>query len=85
MAIPTLKYMVAGQGWPVRGGAWLIPSSTIIDTSQTQWSFLASASPPPDAIPLDQTTYNYMTSGICSYPYWRVIPGPGVIPITPSP
>jgi hypothetical protein len=88
MAIPTLKYQIGNPiGWPVNGGALLIPPSTIIDTSTTAWAFLANVPPPIDAIPLDQLTYNYMTNsnGVigCGYFYWQVKPGPGVVPFSP--
>jgi hypothetical protein len=62
MAFPTLKYQIAGGGWPVNGGSLLLAPATIVDTSQPQWSFLASTPPPIDAIALDQTTWNFMTS-----------------------
>jgi len=78
-----MKYMVSGQGWPLNGGATLIPASTIIDTALAQWSGVPY--PPPDAIALDQATYNSMVN---AYGYWRVLYGPGITPATsggPSP
>jgi hypothetical protein len=59
------KFMVAGMGWPV--GQFLIPASTIIDTTneldpwrQACRQLLLDHPPPPDAIPLDQATYDAM-------------------------
>jgi hypothetical protein len=39
-----MKFAVSGWGWPVNGGATLIPPSTIVDTSLPQWAFV----PPPE-------------------------------------
>jgi hypothetical protein len=83
MALPTLRYQIGGAGWPVNGGALLLTSGTLIDTSLPQWAFLASTPPPIDAIAQDQATWNYMTSsngvvGLCGYPAWRVNAVPGV-------
>jgi hypothetical protein len=37
--------MIAGKGWPIAGGAWLIPPNTLIDS--TTWTNL------PTPMPLD--------------------------------
>ena len=87
MAIPNLKYMVAGNGvggWPVsEPQSMVIPAGTVIDTSLGQWAFLAAVPPPVDAIALTQQTFDYMTSsngviGLNHDPN-RVGCGPGVI------
>jgi hypothetical protein len=77
-----MKFAVAGAGWPV--GATLIPASTVVDTSLAQWAFLlswplAGKPPPPDAIALDQPTYNQMVAFHGSH---RVLYGPGITPAT---
>ena len=83
MAIPNLKFMVSGAGWPVsKPQSMIIPAGTVVDTSQAAWSALAGMAP-VDAIALDQQTYNWMTStGGVSGLYLdvnRVGCGPGVV------
>jgi hypothetical protein len=89
MSIPALKYMISGQGWPIsQQPPRLIPPSTIVDTSQPQWAFLASVPPPVDAIALTQATHDYMTSsnGVIGLNYapGRVRVGPGVVSAAPG-
>jgi hypothetical protein len=62
MAIPNLKFMVSGAGWPVsKPVSMIIPAGTIVDTSQAAWAALARMVP-ENAIMLDQQTYDYATS-----------------------
>jgi hypothetical protein len=76
-----MHYRIGGQGFFV--GSTLIPASTEIDDSQTQWAWLAGIAPPIDAIALSQETYNYMV-GKLRYPASAVRPGPGVVPVAPK-
>jgi hypothetical protein len=49
MAAPNLKYMVSGAGFAVaRPQSMVIPASTVVDTSLSQWAFLATVAPPID-------------------------------------
>jgi hypothetical protein len=78
----SLKYQLT-TGFSV--GQFLLPPGQIIDTSQQAWGYLAGLNPPPDAVALDQITYDTMTSahgvnGI-SYPYWMVRYASGITPI----
>jgi hypothetical protein len=85
MVIPFLKYAVGSGGWNAPGGHWL-DRGTVVDTSV--WAEFAGVVPPPDAVPLDQQTYDFMTSnGVVglSYPYWQVAVGPGIVGINPKP
>jgi hypothetical protein len=71
-------YQLASHGWPLNGGATLVPAGTIIDTSQVEWSQLADVTPPPNAVPLDQATYNWMrkfyeASAIMTPPYSSIV------------
>jgi hypothetical protein len=78
-----MRFAVSGWGWPVNGGATLIPPSTIVDTSLPQWAFvpLAGGVPPPyGIIALDQATYNAM---VARYGFQRVLYGPDVVPTQP--
>jgi hypothetical protein len=71
-------YQLAAHGWPLNGGATLLPAGTIIDTSQPEWSQLANVVAPPNAVPLDQATYNWMrkfyeASTILTAPYSNIV------------
>jgi hypothetical protein len=89
MAIPAFKYQVGGQGFAVaQPQSMVIPASTIVDTSQAQWGFLANVVPPIDAVMLTQATYDYVTSsnGVIGLGYapGRVAVGPGVVSTAPG-
>ena len=59
MSIPALKYQVGGRGFAVaQPQSMVIPPSTVVDTSQAAWSWLANVAPPIDAIMLTQATYD---------------------------
>jgi hypothetical protein len=66
----------------------LIPNGTVVDTSQSAWSFLAGVAPPVDAVALDQVTHDYMTSsnGVIGLNYapGRIRVGPGVVSAAPG-
>jgi hypothetical protein len=85
-----MKYYVGGVGWEVRHPSLsrlFLPPSTLIDDSLPQWAYLVGQGPPIDCIPLDQATYNFMTSnGVIGlgFPYWRVAVSPGIVPIEPQ-
>lgn len=85
-----MRYIVGGRGWPARqgnGGVLFIAAGTFIDDGLLP--DLALEGPPPDAVPLDLATYQYMTStgGVVGkgYPPWQVDTrligtGPGPLP-----
>jgi hypothetical protein len=87
--VPTtvgLLYVVGGLGWAVNGGLWDYPPGTLIDTTLPQYQFLVGEGPPIDALPLNQYTYDFMTSnGVngCGYTYYRVAVSPGIVPVGP--
>jgi hypothetical protein len=73
-------YQLVSHGWPLNGGATLLPAGTIIDTSQAEWSQLADVTPPPNAVPWDQPTYDrmrkfYEASAILTPPYSNIVRG----------
>ena len=67
-----MRYQLFGHGWPLQGGAILIPEGTIIDANGTdQWSRLAAGLIPPiNAQPLDQAAYDLM---IRHHEYHRIM------------
>jgi hypothetical protein len=48
--------MISGGGWPIAGGAWLVPAGTIIDS--TTWT--GPTQMPMNAIALDTTAAQQM-------------------------
>ena len=71
------RYQLRETGWPI--GAFLIPQGTIIDdvSGTDAWSrFVASTglTPPVNAQPLDQSTYDLMRN---EFPAYRIITVPG--------
>jgi hypothetical protein len=75
--LPYLRFQICGQGWPVNGGAMLIPAGTIIDYSirdtYSEVCWAAQLVPPYDAQALDMTTYNFMQA---AYPDHHHLMGP---------
>jgi hypothetical protein len=51
-----MRFMISGQGWPVQGGAWLVPAGTIIDS--TTWT--GPTQMPMDCIALDAASAQQM-------------------------
>ena len=81
----ALRYAVGRGGWAA-GGYWL-DAGTVVDTGQGRWFEDIWRQPPPDAVPLDQFTYDYFTStGMIgmSYPYEKVAVFPDVVGILPA-
>jgi hypothetical protein len=54
-----MRYRVNSQ-WPVQGGATIISGGVIVDDSQPGHAFLRGVVPPPDVIPLDQVTREWL-------------------------
>jgi hypothetical protein len=55
------RYSISGWGYPISGGAVLIPPGTILDSAS--WSFNGvplPAPPPSNAVCLDADAYNTM-------------------------
>jgi hypothetical protein len=81
----ALRYAVGRGGWAA-GGYWLDPG-VIVDTSDGRWFEDIWRQPPPDAVPLNQVTYDYFVSrGMIGmgYRYEVVAVFPGVVGILPA-
>ena len=49
-----MRFQIGGQGWPVNGGATLIPAGTIVEGEPPTWNHMILPLPLPiDATPLD--------------------------------
>ena len=75
-----MRFQLRQTGWPLQGGRSFIPQGTIIDSASTDpWSTLVVALgitlPPPNAQPLDQSTYDTMRS---QYPASTIFTIPGL-------
>jgi hypothetical protein len=68
--------------WSVDGGRRHMEAGTIIDTALVEWASLRKVGPPPDAIALDQSTYEYMVHKL-GYSVFNVRIGPGVKSMAP--
>jgi hypothetical protein len=71
------RYQIHQHGWPI--GQWFVPEGAIIDdiNGTDTWSLLVKAkqiSPPPNAQPLDQATFERMK---ILYPVHRIRTVPG--------
>jgi hypothetical protein len=74
-----MKFQLREIGWPIKGGNVFIPQGTIIDTvaGTDPWSPIVASlglTPPVNAQPLDQATYNTMR---LEFPAYRIITVPG--------
>jgi hypothetical protein len=55
------KYQLTHHGWPINGGATLIPVGAILDSADWKWHGVALPFPPPiNAIPQDQEAFDVM-------------------------
>jgi hypothetical protein len=85
----TIQFIVSNLGWAVTGSRIDLPPGTLVDLSVARWAFLLDQhGPPPDAVALNQLTYDFMTSNDVvglGYPYWEVryMFDRGIIPISP--
>jgi len=52
-----MRYQITGQGWPLQGGAFLVPGGTIIDTSLPAWSMAQGLTPPINCQALDSAAH----------------------------
>jgi hypothetical protein len=68
-------FQLAGHGWPLNGGATLIPEGTRIDTSLPEWDWLKGQIPPPNSQAIDQEAYDALVK---YYPANIVLSGPGI-------
>jgi hypothetical protein len=52
MPLPYLRFQICGQGWPVNGGAMLIPAGTVVDynTPRDTYSEVCWAGPVDPAL-----------------------------------
>ena len=83
-----VAFLVSGLGWATDGGRIDLPPGTAVNTGAPGWRWLVGIGPPPDAVALDQYTYDWMTNNEgaigLGYPYWEVRYGPdrGIVPVT---
>jgi hypothetical protein len=82
------RYFIGGQGFEARApgnvGRMFYPPGQFIDDSLPQYAHLVGQGPPIDAMPYDQSTYDFMLRsaalGGLGYEYWRVRPfGAGIV------
>jgi hypothetical protein len=75
-----MKFQLRECGWPLQGGRSFVPQGTIIDTDANAdaWSRLVTSigglTPPINAQPFDQATYDLMRQ---EFPAYRIITVPG--------
>jgi hypothetical protein len=80
----ALKYAVGPGGWAA--GAYWLDVGTVVDTSLPRWWEPVWQRPPPDCVPLNQTTYDFFVSkGVVGlgHPYHRVAVVAGVNGVMP--
>jgi hypothetical protein len=68
--------------WSVQCGRGHVEAGTVVDTSRQEWAFLRNIGPPPDAIALDQSTYEYMVRDL-GYSVFNTRIGPDVKSLAP--
>ncbi len=65
------RYQLTGHGWPIEGGAKLVPVGTILDTEDWTWNGTTLPWPPPvNAMALDQESYDELAR---HYDYFRIL------------
>jgi hypothetical protein len=74
-----MRFQLRQCGWPLLGGRVFVPEGTIINTASgtDPWSPIVAAlglTPPINAQPLDQATYDLMRQ---EFPAYRIITVPG--------
>ena len=56
-----MRFQLTNHGWPIRGGAVLIPTGTVLDRADWKYAGWDLPWPPPvNAIALDQEGYDEM-------------------------
>jgi hypothetical protein len=64
-------FQLTGCGWPIEGGAKLVPVNTILDRASWQWNGVDLPWPPPiNAVALDQAAYDEL---LLHYPANRIL------------
>jgi hypothetical protein len=54
-----MKFQLVNHGWPINGGAMLIPTGTMLDGLDWKWQGVALPMPPPvNAAAMDQEAYD---------------------------
>jgi hypothetical protein len=82
-----LKYAVGQNGWSVDLNYGPADPGTIVDLGGRGYRANVWKRPPPDAVPCNQFTYDFMISqGMVGmgYPYWTTAVGPGVVGFMPQ-
>jgi hypothetical protein len=68
-----MRYQICGQGWPLKGGAYLAPAGRVFDFSNPQDRELAQGLIPINAAPLDQEAWEAQQR---AYPDHKHLLGP---------
>lgn len=64
-------FQLTHHGWPIEGGAKLIPVGTLLDHADWQWNGTPLPWPPPiNAIALDQAAYDTLLQ---FHPYYLIL------------
>jgi hypothetical protein len=82
----SIRYAVGPHGWAC-GNRGPIEAGTVIDWMDPRWWEFVNVAAPQDAIPLNQYTYDWMTSNYyrvgLGYFYTTVAEVPGVVGLGP--
>jgi hypothetical protein len=74
-----MKYQLVHHGWPIEGGAKLIPVGTVLDGDDWTWQGSTLPQPPPiNCIALDQSAYDELLKHYPYYPH-LILSGPDVL------
>jgi hypothetical protein len=74
-----MRFQIGGQGWPVNGGATLIPAGTIVEGEPPTWNHMILPLPLPiDATPLDDDAALEMLKWYEPEHWHRLQFGPGI-------
>jgi hypothetical protein len=82
-----MKWMVGGAGWPVNGGAWLIPAGTMLEgvardgelVEAPKWNEAPLPMPMPlDVVALDEDAALMMLKWYGPEHWHRIIFGPNI-------
>jgi hypothetical protein len=74
-----MKWQIGGGGWPVNGGATLIPAGTMVEGEPPTWNGMTLPLPMPiDATPLDAEAAEAMLRWYEPEHWHRLLFGPGI-------
>jgi hypothetical protein len=71
-----VKFLIGGGGWPVNGGAMLIPAGTIVEGEPPTWNHMTLPQPLPiDAVALDDEAAEAMRRWYPPEQHYRLLYG----------